>query len=539
MLTYLAGKTSGDGSLLWTHLSVRADQLDPHLMRLAFVFILVGFGTKAGFAPMHTWLADAHSQAPSPVSGLLSGVLLSCALVGILRFQALTQAATGSDFSSELLIAFGLLSVAVAAPFILLARDVKRMLAYSSIEHMGLIAIAFGIGGPIGISAGLLHIVNHAATKGLLFFATGDIVQRNGDSRRIGAIRGLLKASPFVGWLFLLGILAITGSPPFGIFISELGIVTAGFTQSRVDLAVVVTALLLLGIIFAGMLRHAIAMCVGGGHHVPGERPAISIDLPGRLQLAAFAPLAVIVILFGVHVPGPINRSSPISATLLNCHPERRQCDDRGKKRARRVLAWVGWDRTLRTSSRRSSDFAFRLQSLVAACSAVASLPGARLATMVGEDDRAESDAFRLSYTFALPEARWFTVEADVDPAHPEFPPSRAPYQPRTGMSVRCAISSDLCRAATPIPADSCCTTTGRRVAIHCARTLTRQPRCHASSGSPIGSTRCTAKASSRFRSARSMPASSSRVISGSPRSASASSTSKRGSSIPIAASRR
>jgi len=173
LLTYYAAvQANGDGaSLEWTALSARAAQLDPALMKLAFVFILIGFGTKAGFAPLHTWLADAHSQAPSPISGVLSGVLLACALYAILRFQALTAAATGTDFASNLLLAFGVFSVAVAVPFILIQRDLKRLLAYSSVEHIGLMAVAFGIGGPLGTAAGLLHLVNHALTKALLFFA--------------------------------------------------------------------------------------------------------------------------------------------------------------------------------------------------------------------------------------------------------------------------------------------------------------------------------------------------------------------------------
>ena len=225
------------------------------MMRLAFVFVLIGFGTKAGFAPLHTWLADAHSQAPSPVSGVLSGVLLACALYGILRFHTLTAAATGSTSPGNLLLAFGVLSVAVAAPFILVQRDLKRLLAYSSVEHIGLMAVAFGIGGPLGAYAALLHLVNHAATKALLFFVAGDVVQRFG-TRRISAIRGGIRvgaAAP--AGCCCSGVLAITGAPPSASSSSEFGIVGAGFAGDRcAAIARRSPSCFLLALIFAGML---------------------------------------------------------------------------------------------------------------------------------------------------------------------------------------------------------------------------------------------------------------------------------------------
>ncbi|HLT20873.1 MAG TPA: hydrogenase 4 subunit F [Thermomicrobiales bacterium] len=322
LLTYYAAvQASGDGaSLEWTALSANAALLDPALMKLAFVFILIGFGTKAGFAPLHTWLADAHSQAPSPISGVLSGVLLACALYAILRFQALTAAATGTDFASNLLLAFGVFSVAVALPFIVIQRDLKRLLAYSSVEHIGLMAVAFGIGGPLGMAAGLLHLVNHALTKALLFFVAGDIAQRFG-TRRISALRGVVRIAPLAGWLLLAGILAIAGMPPFSIFVSEIAIASAGFAGSREALIASALVVVLLGLIFAGLLAQGLRVVYGAP---PAEDVAASHGGSPRrvwredlLWIAAVAPLALAVLLLGLHVPGPVtDLFDDVSATL-------------------------------------------------------------------------------------------------------------------------------------------------------------------------------------------------------------------------------
>jgi hydrogenase-4 component F len=310
LLTYYAAHQSGGPATLdWSRLAPRSGELDPAMMRLAFVFVLVGFGTKAGFAPLHTWLADAHSQAPSPVSAVLSGVLLSCALYGILRFYVVTVGAAGAAFPSRLLLAFGVLSVAVAVPFVVVQHDLKRLLAYSSVEHIGLIAVAIGIGGPIGVYAGLLHLVNHAATKALLFFLGGDIVQRFG-TRRISAIRGAVQATPLLGWGLLLGTLAIAGAPPAGIFVSELAIASAGFAGSRIDIAAVVVVVLLLGIAFAGLLAHALRLAYGAPSPAArGDHPTSpGGDLPLRWpSLLAVIPLIALVLLFGIHVPAQVN----------------------------------------------------------------------------------------------------------------------------------------------------------------------------------------------------------------------------------------
>ncbi|MFN8591033.1 MAG: hydrogenase 4 subunit F [Thermomicrobiales bacterium] len=304
LLTYLAADQGGVSTLTWHELMAVSNRLDPAILRLAFVFVLVGFGTKAGFAPMHTWLADAHSQAPSPVSAVLSGVLLSCALYAILRFHALTSAATGDDFSGRFLLAFGVLSLAVAVPFLIVQRDLKRLLAYSSVEHIGLLAVAFGIGGPIGTYAGLLHLFNHAVTKSLLFFIAGDLVQRLG-TRRLSAIRGAIHTVPLLGWALLLGLLAISGVPLSGIFVSEFGIVLAGFAGSSLQSAAGAAVIALLALAFAGLLGQAlrVGFGVGGKPPVP-VTVAISPDWKW-LPLVASVPLALLVFLLGVRVPEP------------------------------------------------------------------------------------------------------------------------------------------------------------------------------------------------------------------------------------------
>ena len=300
LLTYYAAVHAlGEGAgLNWTTLMGHAGQLDPGVMRVAFVFVVIGFGTKAGFAPMHTWLPDAHSQAPSPISALLSGVLLNCALYGILRFYLVATGTLGPAFPSRLLIAFGLLSVAVALPFLLVQTDIKRLLAYSSVEHIGLIAVAIGIGGPIGIYAAILHLINHSVTKALLFFLSGELVQRYG-TRRIRAIRGVVGATPLLGSLVLIGVLAITGLPPFGMFVSELSIFVAGFRAGYGIVTVVLIALLAL--IFTAIFGHFGGMVFGS----PVKRTLANTDLD-RASIALFGLLALVIIVLGVYVPPPL-----------------------------------------------------------------------------------------------------------------------------------------------------------------------------------------------------------------------------------------
>ena len=281
-------------ALNWPMLAEKAKILDPTLLKIAFILVIIGYGTKAGFAPMHTWLPDAHSEAPTPISGLLSGVLLNCAMYGILRYHIITTNALGPEFSGTLLIVFGLLSLAAAAAFIIIQKDYKRLLAYSSIEHMGIIAIGFGIGGAVGIFGALLHILNHAVTKSLMFFGAGNILLKF-KTKNIGEVRGIAALMPWTAVCFVAGALAITGSPPFSIFISEIIILIAGFTQG--NLVVSVLYLLLLVIIFAGFMYHV-------GRMVFGEpAPGTVKGEPNYLGLCVMAGLLLAPLIMGIYVP--------------------------------------------------------------------------------------------------------------------------------------------------------------------------------------------------------------------------------------------
>ena len=310
LLTYYASLQALDvgAGLGWSALLAGADRLDPGLMKLAFVFIVVGFGTKAGLAPLHMWLPDAHSQAPSPVSAMLSAVLLKCGLYGILRFYPIVTRAVTPEFATDLLLGFGLFSVVVAVPFILVQRDLKRLLAYSSVEHVGLIVVAVGFGGPLALFAGVLHALNHAVAKTLLFFVAGDLAQRYGTTR-MASIRGAFAVAPVTGTLLLAGAFAITGLPPFAIFVTEFGIVGAGFATGHwVAAAVVVVAL---AAVFAGVLAHALGMAFG--------KPREGLPKPDsdRLGWLALGVPAGLVVLLGVFVPSALAVAVEQVATLL------------------------------------------------------------------------------------------------------------------------------------------------------------------------------------------------------------------------------
>ncbi|HMN74556.1 MAG TPA: hydrogenase 4 subunit F [Burkholderiaceae bacterium] len=233
VLIYMAAEKvlgSAGGALLWTNLNAVKAQLDPDIVTLAFAFLFIGYGTKVGLVPLHNWLPDAHAEGPTPVSAVLSGLLLNVALYALLRCKVLADGALQGPLAGRLMIAFGLLSVVAAVFFLLRQRDVKRMFAYSSIEHMGLMTFAFGVGGPIATYAGLLHMTVHSLVKSAIFFAVGHATQKAG-SQLIDDIRGLIKVSPTVAWGLMLGSLAILGMPPFGVFASEFMIITTAMRE--------------------------------------------------------------------------------------------------------------------------------------------------------------------------------------------------------------------------------------------------------------------------------------------------------------------
>jgi hydrogenase-4 component F len=246
-------------ALLWTHLDGVKHQLEPAIMSLAFVFLLVGYGTKAGLVPLHNWLPDAHAEGPTPISAVLSGLLLNVALYSVIRCKVLADGALDSHFAGNLMMGFGLLSVVVAAFFLPRQRDIKRMFAYSSIEHMGIITFAFGMAGPIANFAGLLHMTVHSLVKSAIFFAVGHAAQKAG-TQVMDDISGLLKVSPRVGWGLMLGTLAILGMPPFGVFASEFLILTTAMREHAWATPIL---LLALGVAFAAVFGRVQPMVFG------------------------------------------------------------------------------------------------------------------------------------------------------------------------------------------------------------------------------------------------------------------------------------
>jgi hydrogenase-4 component F len=287
------------GAMSFTTIAAIASRLDPGIVRIGFIFVIVGYGTKAGLAPMHMWLPDAHSQAPSPVSALLSGALIKCALFGIIRFHTIARGACGPAFSGRLLLLFGLVSVVVATPFILTQRDLKRLLGYHSVEHVGIVALGLGIGGPVGTYAAFLHILNHGVTKALVFFVAGDALGRYG-SRDMGRIRGFLRAAPFAGTFLMLGAFSLAGMPPFSIFVSELLVLRAGIAAGRYVTIAIFLAMVV--VIFAGLIHHAGKMAFGE----PDE--AVRRGGEALSGVLAMGLLAAVMLLLGLTVPPGLDR---------------------------------------------------------------------------------------------------------------------------------------------------------------------------------------------------------------------------------------
>ncbi len=293
ILLYLAAEKvlgGGGNALLWTHLNAVKGDLEPTVLSLAFVFLIVGYGTKAGLAPLHNWLPDAHAEGPTPISAVLSGLLLNIALYAIVRCKVLVDGALGTSFAGKLMMGFGILSVVIAAFFLSRQKDVKRMFAYSSIEHMGLATFAFGMGGPLATFAALLHMTVHSLTKSATFFAVGHATQHSG-TQVMDQIRGLMVTSPTIGWGLMLGTLAILGMPPFGVFASEFLILTTAMREQPWAAPILMVAL---AVAFAAMFMRVQAMVFGESTAQPLlHAPAM---VPVFLHLA-------LVLMLGLWIP--------------------------------------------------------------------------------------------------------------------------------------------------------------------------------------------------------------------------------------------
>ncbi|MDD5174938.1 MAG: hydrogenase 4 subunit F [Sterolibacterium sp.] len=292
LLYFAAEKVLGHegGALLWTHLNAVKGTLEPTVMSLAFVFLLVGYGTKVGLVPLHNWLPDAHAEGPTPVSAVLSGLLLNVALYAVVRCKVLADGALHSNLAGVLMMGFGLLSVVVAAFFLSRQKDIKRMFAYSSIEHMGIVTFAFGMGGPLASFGGLLHMTVHSLTKSAIFFAVGHATQKSG-TQLMEQIRGLIKISPTVGWGLMLGTLAILGMPPFGVFASEFLILTTAMKQQPWATPFLLMAL---GVAFASIFGKVQPMVFGESTlpklpHKPAMLP-VFVHLALVLMLGLWIP---------------------------------------------------------------------------------------------------------------------------------------------------------------------------------------------------------------------------------------------------------
>jgi hydrogenase-4 component F len=294
---------AGMAALLWTHLNAVKGQLEPTVLGLAFVFLVVGYGTKVGLAPLHNWLPDAHAEGPTPVSAVLSGLLLNVALYAVIRCKVLVEGSI-HGLAGRMLMAFGLLSALLGAFFLWRQRDIKRLFAYSSIEHMGIVTFAFGMGGPVANFAALLHMTVHSLTKSAIFFAAGHASQTAGTQRMEG-IRGLLVLSPTIGWGLMLGALAILGLPPFGVFASEFLILTTAMRDHAWATPILLSAL---GVAFAAIFGRVQPMVFGETDARPlSHSPAL---------VPVFAHLALVLML-GIYMPPALAEWYRLAARLI------------------------------------------------------------------------------------------------------------------------------------------------------------------------------------------------------------------------------
>lgn len=296
ILIYLAARSSigeGQDAMVWTLLVEHAGAFDPAFLNLAFIFLMLGYGTKVGLAPLHAWLPDAHAEGPTPISAVLSGLLLNVALYAVLRFKILLAANPEAISPGPLMMTMGLVSLIFAGLMLYRRRDIKRLFAYSSIEHMGIIVFAFGLGGPLANFAGLLHMVMHSLTKSAIFYAVGHVAQIKG-TQRIGEIRGLTQTHPALGWGLLVGVVAIAGLPPFGIFMSEFLTVSSTFaSQPLLAIPLVLGLLIALG----ALLMHVTGIAFG--EPTGNTRPIEASYLPMYAHLA-------LVLCAGLYLPAPL-----------------------------------------------------------------------------------------------------------------------------------------------------------------------------------------------------------------------------------------
>lgn len=294
---YTSLTDAGIRSLEWAKMLQGAHLFNPRIVKVALLLIFVGYGTKAGFAPMHNWLPDAHSQALSPISGLLSGVLLKISLYAILRFVMLSNLSVGYGFSAKLFILFGICSLGVAAGFILVQKDLKRLFAYSSVENIGLIAVGFGLSSFGGIFAGLLHGFNHAVTKAFLFFCAGNAAQAY-RTNNMNKMQGMIQLMPFTGLAMFLGVFALAGMPPFSIFISKVLILMAAF-QGR-HYVVAASVLVFIAIAFAGLLGHISRVILGNRpQSCELRKETLSVKI-------ALSFLGIFMLGVGLRIPQPL-----------------------------------------------------------------------------------------------------------------------------------------------------------------------------------------------------------------------------------------
>ena len=303
ILVYMAAQPivgEGTNGMIWTLLVQKAAAFDPAILNLAFVFLLLGYGTKVGLAPLHAWLPDAHAEGPTPVSAVLSGLLLNVALYALLRFKILLAANPKAVTPGNLMIALGLLSLIFAAFMLYRRRDIKRMFAYSSIEHMGIIVFAFGMGGPLANFAGLLHMVMHSLTKSGIFFSVGHIAQVKG-TQKIAEIKGLTQSHPWLGWGLVIGVLAIAGLPPFGTFMSEFLVVSSTFARNAWLALPLVFGLL---VAFGALMLRVTQLAFGPpqGSSEPAKASLVPLYLHLSVVFAAGIFLPAVVVTWFQHV---------------------------------------------------------------------------------------------------------------------------------------------------------------------------------------------------------------------------------------------